>query len=124
MRNNDFVTELPEDVFGSVSFQEIYLNSDLNLRIVHRAAILASKDRLKTLHLRNNALDDFAFDILPELTSLGELRLDGNILTALPSLSSGTLTFIALQGNNIDTLEPGWNIPTLKTLDLGECNHS
>ncbi|CAG0885522.1 unnamed protein product [Darwinula stevensoni] len=120
MRNNDCVTELPEDVFRNISFQFITLFDVSNLRIIHRTAILSSKHRLNKMWIINSAIDDFPWVILPELTDLKELHLNGNFLTVLPTLSSDTLVYLSLQRNRISTLELEWNIPNLEVLDLDE----
>ncbi|CAG0883260.1 unnamed protein product [Darwinula stevensoni] len=119
MNENEFVMELPDGVFGSVSFRFIALYSITKLSTVHETAFLQAKDVLESIIIQESNLENFPWGILPQLHNLGELRLDLNSLTELPALQSNTLEYLSVTGNHIPAIVPGWFLPNLKELQLG-----
>ena len=119
MRNNSIVTDLPEGVFGDVSF-ELFILERVEMITVHPSIILQSKERLQNLTI-GGGLEEFPWEVLPQLTRLYYLNLGGNSLTALPPLQSPTLEYLILGNNFIDALEAGWSTPNLLQMLLCEC---
>ncbi|CAG0893760.1 unnamed protein product [Darwinula stevensoni] len=116
--NSDGLTELPQGVFGDVSFQYIDVYDAWNLMTIHPEAILQSKDRLQGLHIYGGILHDFPWYIVPQLTNITSLGISSNALTTVPVLESSALQYLFLGENHISTLEVGWNTPNLNYLDL------
>ncbi|CAG0902950.1 unnamed protein product [Darwinula stevensoni] len=116
---NDWVTELPEGVFGTVTFERIQLNGVRNLNSVHPSVILESKDRLQQLLICDCLLDHFQWDILSQLTELKFFGLCDSDVTDLPVFDSLILEGLYLPGNRISTFEAGWSTPNIKYLDMG-----
>ncbi|CAG0892362.1 unnamed protein product [Darwinula stevensoni] len=116
------IEDLPDGVFGNVSFQEMRLEGNRNLRRIHPNALLPSKDRLEILIMTTCHLIDFPFEIIPELKALKELHLNWNYLTNVPMINSNSLEKLILWGNQITYLEDqsGWSMPNLKAFYLGE----
>ncbi|CAG0905448.1 unnamed protein product, partial [Darwinula stevensoni] len=117
--DNDMVQELPEGVFGDVTFRIVTI-SNTALRHVHPQAILPLKDRIRMLEITNCALQDFPWEIIPQLNEwLSSLFLSNNALTYVPPLQTRNLGLFHLDGNQIAKLDSGWDIPTLMTLKMG-----
>ncbi|CAG0890035.1 unnamed protein product [Darwinula stevensoni] len=117
MVRNEFVQELPEGVFANVSFKNIFIEHSA-LVSVHRTALLPSKDQLETITIADCNLEDFPWEILPELGSLAWLFLAVNALNAVPPLNSSSLESLSIVGNRIRTLESGWFLPNMQDLFL------
>ncbi|CAG0892360.1 unnamed protein product [Darwinula stevensoni] len=114
------IEELPEGVFGDISFQEIRITDNGMLRSIHNTALRASRDRLRVLRMEGNHLNSFPFDILPEMTALTELTLYNNYLIFVPVINSDSLELLNLANNEITFLEEGpWSLPNLRELRLG-----
>ncbi|CAG0879489.1 unnamed protein product [Darwinula stevensoni] len=113
------IAELPEGVFGDVSFQEMWLQDNRLLTSVHATALLPSKNRLVKIVLERGYVNSFPFDILPEMTALKELKMASNSLTEVPVLRSNSLEILDLAYNRIRSLKEGaWSLPNLATFLL------
>ena len=112
--------ELPEGVFGHLSFENIYLNNT-NVRRIHPSVILSSKDRLVNMTIKHSLLEEFPFHHLSSLPHLTKLRLHHNYLTSIPAVQTHSLETLNLESNNISSLEEvGWETPNLRKLSLSE----
>ncbi|CAG0887199.1 unnamed protein product [Darwinula stevensoni] len=116
--SNMLLTELPEGVFGTVSFERIEIIYVPNLVTVHPSVILQSRDTLQSMMITSGRLGDFPWSILPEMNSLKNVSVEGHSLTSLPVLQSSTLEGLYLQLNSISAVEAGWSMPLLKNLYL------
>ncbi|CAG0891151.1 unnamed protein product [Darwinula stevensoni] len=114
---NEAVQELPEGVFGNVTFEAIIIFYAA-VATVHPSALLPSKDRLYHVQIYFSGLADFPWEVLPELTHLYYLDLRNNYLTALPPVLSPSLTTLDLGGNRITRLESNWSAPNLTVLSF------
>ena len=121
---NEKVTGLPEGVFGDVSFEHMVLENAWNLSVIHPGAVLQSKDRLQHLQIHYTPLEDFSWEILPQLANLLFFDFTDSSITTLPALHSPTLQSLALWNNHISTVEVGWSAPNLEVLIMGESNCS
>ena len=122
MYENVAVTDFPEGLFGSVSFEIIEVMVARNVTSVHPSVFLQSKERLKQVTIGECLIGDFSWDILPQLTNLLLLDLHENVLTTIPPIESDSLETLNLWENEISSLEIGWSTPNLRHLDTSECN--
>ncbi|CAG0891150.1 unnamed protein product [Darwinula stevensoni] len=116
---NDAVQDLPEGVFGDVSFEEIIVGNSV-VGALHPTAILTSRDRLRTLQVSYCALEEFPWDVIPQFANLTRLHLYGNAFTVIPPIQSDSLEELLLFGNHVVTLEVGSSLPNLDVLHLNE----
>ncbi|CAG0902096.1 unnamed protein product [Darwinula stevensoni] len=100
------VTELPEGVFGDISFQRIYVETT-DLVSVHPSALLSSEDDLERLRIRYSHLGGFPWETLAELAGLAYLDLVFNDLTAMSSFQGPSLEELHVSNNMIATLTAG-----------------
>ncbi|CAG0890534.1 unnamed protein product [Darwinula stevensoni] len=114
---NEGIQEIPEGVFGEVSFEEIFIYRT-PITNVHPGAILPLKDRLWDLRIGYGAMAGFPWNIIPELPNLVRISLYGNAFTVWPLLESDSVEIIILSGNSITFLEPGFHLPKLRVLDV------
>ncbi|CAG0902564.1 unnamed protein product [Darwinula stevensoni] len=114
---NDGVRELPEGVFGNVTFEAIII-FHAAVAAVHPSALLPSKDRLYHVQIYFSGLAEFPWEVLPELTHLYYMDLRNNYLTDLPPVLSPSLTTLDLGGNQITRLEYNWSAPNLTVLSF------
>ncbi|CAG0892915.1 unnamed protein product [Darwinula stevensoni] len=118
LRDNEEVKELPDGVFGNISFKSIKLWKTA-VETIHPSVILSSKDRLSYLTIGYSHLETFPFDLLQRLSHLEGLNLVMNLLTSLPALQSDSLRELKLLGNRISKVnEDGWATPNLRLLEL------
>ena len=117
------MTNLPEGVFGDVTFEDFIIFDVVNLVTVHPSIILQSKERLQQLAIGYCRLEEFPWEILPQLIRLNSLDLHGNYITTLPPLQSPTLQYFDFRFNFIDALEAGWSTPNLLGVWFGECKY-
>ncbi|CAG0889626.1 unnamed protein product [Darwinula stevensoni] len=116
--DNDMVQELPEGVFGDVTFRIVTI-SNTALRHVHPMAILPLKDRISMLEITNCDLQDFPWEIIPQLNEwFNSLYLSNNALRYVPPLQTRNLVWLHLDGNQIAKLDSGWEIATLMNLKM------
>ena len=100
--------ELPDGVFGDISFDHIIVNNTA-LRKIHPNALLPSKDRLVELTIQYSHLEEFPFQILPKLSLLRFLHLQANSLTSVTAIRSASLEALSLSFNHISRIEEsGW----------------
>ncbi|CAG0901237.1 unnamed protein product [Darwinula stevensoni] len=125
LTHNWEILELPDGVFGDVTFEEIYIYND-SLVSLHPGAILPSKDRLRELKLSRcgmgkipGGMEEFPWDILPQFNKLTRLYLTINALTTLPAIQSASLEQIQIGDNQIMTLESGSSLPRLSFFSMG-----
>jgi len=87
---NTNVRELPANVFGEISFEQVHLIDNQYLSYIHPLALTRSSFRLKTFNSQNNPLSNYGdkerdiFDALSRLTDLRLLRLYRTNLTSIP----------------------------------------
>ncbi|CAG0895573.1 unnamed protein product [Darwinula stevensoni] len=117
LTNNEGVDELPEGVFGDVTFEEILVRGSA-VASIHPAAVLPSNDRLRRLEISLSVLREFPWDVLPEFSDLTSLHFYSNVLTTLPHLRSASLTYFDISSNEIAELEAGSSLPNLTSLVL------
>ncbi|CAG0891152.1 unnamed protein product [Darwinula stevensoni] len=113
---SDVVRELPEGVFGNVTFEALII---FQVAAVHPSALLPSKDRLYHVQIYFSGLAEFPWEVLPELTHLYYMDLKNNYLTDLPPVLSPNLTTLDLGGNQITRVEYNWSAPNLTVLSIG-----
>ncbi|CAG0892531.1 unnamed protein product [Darwinula stevensoni] len=112
------LTSLPEGHFGNLTFESIRMEYT-SIASVHPQGILQSASRLTSLQLTSSVLEEFPFEMLPDLPVLKRLDLGHDRLPSVPAITSPSLEYLRLRYNRLSTLETGWNTPNLKTLDLG-----
>ncbi|CAG0893882.1 unnamed protein product [Darwinula stevensoni] len=117
LKENNDVSVLPEGVFGDISFEEIFVDLT-SVTSLHFTTLLPSKDRLWSLIIGFSSLEEFPWEILPQLINLKELDLQFNALTSLPLLQSASLEYIDIMFNEISHVEAGWSLPNLRILNL------
>ncbi|CAG0900104.1 unnamed protein product [Darwinula stevensoni] len=117
--DNTAVEELPDGVFGEVSFERMYLE-DCAVVTVHPTALLSSNESLYDLGIFSCPLEEFPFHVLPQLNRLELLMIDTtSIGPDVPPIQSETLQSIVLTRNQISRLnETGWSTPNLRQLSL------
>ena len=122
MQENAQLTDLPQGIFGDVSFEEIFIKWAWNLETIHPDAILQSKDRLRRLQINSyyENLDNFPWSSLSEMVIIDALDLMFNALTTISAFESPTLELLTLDDNRISTVEAGWQTPNLRYLLMGE----
>ncbi|CAG0883796.1 unnamed protein product [Darwinula stevensoni] len=69
MRHNDAIMEWPEGLFGKVTFENIILGYT-SVTTIHPSVLISLKDRIVTLDCQTCGLQDFPWDIVPQLTHL------------------------------------------------------
>ncbi|CAG0902643.1 unnamed protein product [Darwinula stevensoni] len=117
MLGNSAVQHLPERVFGNMTFDDIII-SETSLVSVDPMALLSSKNRLKILIISNSTLEEFPFQVIPQMTNLTILEITDSPLKSLPALRSSSLEIVRLSHNRIGRLLPGWFMPKLRKLDI------
>ncbi|CAG0883512.1 unnamed protein product [Darwinula stevensoni] len=117
MKGNRAVKHLMDGIFGKVNFNEITI-SETSLVSVDPTVLLSLKNSLETLIITNSALEEFPFQVIPEMTSLSKLELSYNALKSVPALRSSSLQIVQLSHNRIKTLVPDWLMPNLKKLNI------
>ncbi|CAG0891419.1 unnamed protein product [Darwinula stevensoni] len=117
MKGNRAVKHLMDGIFGKVTFNEITI-SETSLVSVDPTVLLSLKNSLETLIINNSALEEFPFQVIPEMTSLSKLELSYNALKSVPALRSSSLQIVQLSHNRIKTLVPDWLMPNLKKLNI------
>ncbi|CAG0902078.1 unnamed protein product [Darwinula stevensoni] len=115
---NRAVTELSEGIFGDVTFESITITGASNLTAVHESVLLASKDSLELATCVYCSLEDFPWDVLPQMVALKVVGLEGNDLMTIPGLQSPTLEHLDLSYNRISALEGEWFLPSLRIFYL------
>ncbi|CAG0906712.1 unnamed protein product, partial [Darwinula stevensoni] len=120
LRNNTSVLELPEGVFGEVTFEVIEMWYCAVVAL-HPSAIVPSADTLEFLNIGRCPLEDFPFHVLPQLIRLKNLFVGGTKIGGVVApLQSMTLEDLYLGVNQISALnETGWSTPNLKALIIG-----
>ena len=114
--------DLPEGVFGDLSFEKILIYNT-SLKTIHSSVILSSRDRLVDLTIAHSRLQGFPFSLLPTFPLLKKLWLQNNSLTSVPVLQSESLEVLYLYSNRITKVdEDGWATPNLRELYLSEYN--
>ncbi|CAG0884489.1 unnamed protein product [Darwinula stevensoni] len=112
--------ELPDGIFGNISFASMHL-SLTDLETIAPSALLPSRDRLAQLAVVHSSLEEFPFELLPSFSRLESLDLSHNALTSIPPLRSYSLQKLHLLNNLIRNVEEdGWDTPNLKELDIGK----
>ncbi|CAG0904264.1 unnamed protein product [Darwinula stevensoni] len=122
LEGNSDVSVLPEGAFGDISFEEIVV-FQTSVASLHSTALLPSKDRLWRLTILESSLEEFPWEILPQLINLTHIYMSGNALTSLPPLQSASLQHLSLWKNVISHVEAGWSLPNLRSLSLSY-NHA
>ncbi|CAG0879115.1 unnamed protein product, partial [Darwinula stevensoni] len=118
IEDNVEVAELPEGIFGDLSFQRIFMRNTA-VKKIHPTAILPFKRLLTYLAIIDSRLENFPFHILHEFRHLRELRLFNNLLTFVPTFKSESLEILRLNSNKITNLAfDGLVTPKLTWLDL------
>ncbi|CAG0896957.1 unnamed protein product [Darwinula stevensoni] len=115
---NRAVEDMPEGMFGEVSFRSIGI-SNTSIKTIHPSSLLPSKDRLELLTVTRNPMEDFPWEALTHFARLGELRFWENAFTTLRPFESSSLGEVDLTANQIKTLEAGSFAPNLFRLILG-----
>ncbi|CAG0886998.1 unnamed protein product [Darwinula stevensoni] len=119
LTNNDGVLDLPEGVFGEVSFQRLYVSGTSVANLYPLSILPHLAARLEELRIMDSSLTDFPFVILSPLRSLKVLDISGNAISAVPALQSSSLQIFNVEFNQITALEEGWSTPNLKELHVG-----
>ncbi|CAG0893879.1 unnamed protein product [Darwinula stevensoni] len=117
LQENLGVKELPRGVFGDNSFEKIHVSRTF-VASIHSADLLSSKDRLWRVTIKESSIEEFPWEILPQLTNLKELYLYSNHLTSLPHLQSASLEYFSISKNNVVHVQAGWYLPNLRDLSL------
>ncbi|CAG0889358.1 unnamed protein product [Darwinula stevensoni] len=117
LANNHDVKEIPERMFGDVSF-EVIETFDCGIRSIHPSALLPSIDRLKLISMSEGALEQFPWDYVRNCTQLTTIDVTFNSITVLPPVQSKSLEVLGLVANYIPTLETGSYMPKLKFLSF------
>ncbi|CAG0889568.1 unnamed protein product [Darwinula stevensoni] len=116
---NVAITELSGGIFGNVSFQHVFIMYSENLVTIDPSFLLAMKDTLVTVSFTSGRLEDFPWDVVPQLVVIEQISLDGNAVTTVPELQSSTLQSLWLRDNRITTLQEKWILPIFSSLALG-----
>lgn len=85
-------------VFGLVTFQHVYITGTY-IEKIEEAAFVNSRERLLTLDVNNNRIEDFPFGTVPQYIYLWYLNLAGNDLPVLPDLVSDSVRELHLERN-------------------------
>ncbi|CAG0899308.1 unnamed protein product, partial [Darwinula stevensoni] len=117
--NNIEITELPQGIFGNVSIVAVGVQLSPNFTAIHPSVLLSMKETIMAFWSDRCSLEDFPWDILPQLVAFTNLHLPGNALTTVPVLQSETLDDLDLADNNISFIEGGWFLPNLRWLSMG-----
>ncbi|KAK8392980.1 hypothetical protein O3P69_013188 [Scylla paramamosain] len=96
--HNQFLTTLPDGVFGEVSFTNIYVTGGV-LESVGEAALTSSFNTAERLMFNGNRISNFPFHILSNFSKLTSMSLAYNNLNELPDLSSDTLENLYINNN-------------------------
>ncbi|CAG0900481.1 unnamed protein product [Darwinula stevensoni] len=119
MEGNTGVKELPEWIFGDLSFEQIIVR-DSALERIDPMAILPFKSELVNISVHHSRLKSFHFDIIPEFPRLKRLWLYGNSLSSVPAIHSKSLDILCLSTNNIKRVEQdGWATPNVTEFNIG-----
>ncbi|CAG0898476.1 unnamed protein product, partial [Darwinula stevensoni] len=121
LHGNKAVKELPEGVFGNISFQHIHMD-DTGLERIHPSAILSSKNHLERLVVWNSpSFTEFPFHVLPVLRRLKDLLLFRCSLTSVPAVKNPSLIELTFQFNRISRIEEhGWDTPYLRKFIISD----
>ncbi|CAG0895752.1 unnamed protein product [Darwinula stevensoni] len=117
MKGNLAVKHLMDGIFGKVTFNKITI-SETSLVSVDPTVLLSLKNSLGTLIINNSALEEFPFQVIPEMISLSKLELSYGALKSVPAITSSSLQIVQLSHNRIETLVPEWFMPNLQILDI------
>ena len=116
------MSELPDGVFGDVSFQNIYVKTT-DVDFVHPSALLSAKDDLERLWIWYSHLVDFPWETLTEFSKLVHVNLEFNEITEISSFENPTLEELYVSNNKIATLQNGLSVPKLRNLNMSKnCN--
>ncbi|CAG0902817.1 unnamed protein product [Darwinula stevensoni] len=121
LERNDRVEQLPEGVFGDVTFQEIEV-SRTSVESIDPEALLPSKDRLERLDINNSKLKEFPFEIIAQFSILTYLSLGANELTSLSSFQSSSLETLGVAGNQL-TFFGNMSLPNLRSFLMSFSSH-
>jgi len=121
---DDDTIDLPEDIFGDFTFQDITFFDCKSIKI-HPNAFKSSIKTLETISLRKSGLTNekgTLFALLRNHKNLNSIDLRDNKLTEIPAgsfLQLDKLKSIHLSGNEIESI--GENpIPSLRFVDIAE----
>ncbi|CAG0880253.1 unnamed protein product [Darwinula stevensoni] len=117
LRGTQGMKNLPEGIFGNVTFQEMFI-SDTSLETVDPSALLSSKDRLQRLTITNSRLKEFPFHVLPQMSLLRALNLASNALKSVTPLGNLSRQNLSLWSNGTNALQLSWPTSDLESLDI------
>ncbi|CAG0879117.1 unnamed protein product [Darwinula stevensoni] len=118
IEDNMEVAELPEGLFGALSFQGIHIWNTA-VKKVHPTAMLPLKQFLTYLAILDSRLENFPFNMLHQFQHLRELWLYNNLLTFVPAFKSDSLEILSLRANKITSVEfDGWATPKLREFGI------
>ena len=87
--NNTFITELKENTFKDITFDEITIENCDNLTKIHKNAFIETEFVTKGLYIKENFLlssdDNSIFEVFSKFINLEELQLEDNNITEIPS---------------------------------------
>ncbi|CAG0891884.1 unnamed protein product [Darwinula stevensoni] len=109
------VSEIPEEIFGYVSFRRIFVETT-DVVFVDQSAFLSCRDDLAHLSFWYGHLERFPWQSLPQFVSLAILNLEFNEITAIDSFESPSLVTLRVSNNRIATLKTGISAPNLNAL--------
>lgn len=120
---NQFLTTLPDGVFGDVSFTNIYVTGGV-LQSVGEAALTSSFTTAKFLMFNNNQITDFPFHILSNFSKLTSMSLADNNLNELPDLFSESLEHLYINKNPLGSVSVSTftGTPAISVIYLQETN--
>lgn len=119
--DNDYLSILPNGVFGDVSFRIVSIHGGV-LEVIEEAALSSSFSTAERLMFYRNTISSFPFHVLSSFTNLKTLSLADNSLQELPDLSSATLEHLYLDNNPLGQVAATTfaNTPALSVIYLQE----
>lgn len=121
IKDNPWLTRLPNYVFGDVTFTGITIARGA-LETVEESALIDTASTLQRLMLYENNLSEFPFHTLSSFTSLEVISMAYNNLQQLPALSSASLQRLYINSNPLGqvAVDTFANTPLLTTIYLQE----
>ena len=111
--NNTFITELKENTFKDITFDDIIIENCTNLSKIHVNAFNQTDLVTKYLYISGSfklsSSDNSIFEVISKFVNLEELQLENNNITEIPSNifnNQDELEFLTFKGKSIKKLGP------------------
>ena len=107
--SNTFITELKENTFSDITFDNIHIHRCLNLKSIHKNAFTTTDQVINALYIEENPLlsspNNSIFEAVNKFTQLVTWSLSGNNITEIPSNAfknrQGQMKIITMYGQSI-----------------------